>query len=357
MDPRFIKTKHFYSIVVSIIIIITTPALGDNISDPVPVNSNSDTPAAADHLPVESSPSASASASERHSMIQGTVSLETGYRKDDLDWNIAGNINGNTPNILSELTWEDLESYQIRLTGAMDIQQQLIIKGSIAYGNIYNGKNQDSDYNGDNRTLEFSRSNNSSDDGSLWDLYFGIGPRFDFGLNYFNMVPMVGYSLHMQNLSITDGYQTIDTVDNDPGPFAGLDSSYETVWQGPWLGIDLELNAMQPLWIFREARFHVSYEYHWATYYAEANWNLRSDFEHPKSFEHDASGYGIVYAMGATVFLSEQLSLALSYDYHQWETDKGSDIVYLTDGTTSITRLNRVRWNGSALYLGVAYYF
>ena len=34
--------------------------------------------------------------------------FSAGYRKDELDWNIAGNINGNNPNILSELTWEDL---------------------------------------------------------------------------------------------------------------------------------------------------------------------------------------------------------------------------------------------------------
>jgi hypothetical protein len=40
-----------------------------------------------------------------------------GYRVDDLNWNIAGDINGNNPNIISELTWDDLESYQLKFQG------------------------------------------------------------------------------------------------------------------------------------------------------------------------------------------------------------------------------------------------
>ena len=42
-----------------------------------------------------------------------------GYRRDDLDWNIAGDSNGNNPNILSELTWDDIESYQVKFQGSL----------------------------------------------------------------------------------------------------------------------------------------------------------------------------------------------------------------------------------------------
>lgn len=346
------------AIVIFVVFFISTPVIGQGLSQGPTIPPGTVIPAADESSPADDSITGSTPEIQPLSPVNLTLSLEAGYREDDLDWNIAGNIDGNSPNILSELTWKNLASHQLKLSGAVNIENQIILTGSAAYGMIYEGQNQDSDYNGDNRTLEFSRSNNSSDDGDLWDLSMGIGPRFDFGLTYFSLVPLVGYSYHRQNLEITDGNQTID--ENPPitlGPFSGLDSSYKTVWQGPWLGVNLELNAMQPLWIFREVRFQIGFEYHWTNYYAEADWNLRDDFEHPKSFEHDASGYGLVWTMDARFFLSERWSLSLSYDYHQWETDEGTDRVFLTDGTTAVTQLNRVRWSGRVLSLGIAFYF
>ena len=44
-----------------------------------------------------------------------------------------------------------------------------------AYSWIFDGKNQDSGYAGGDRTLEFSRSNNNSDEGNMLDASFGIG--------------------------------------------------------------------------------------------------------------------------------------------------------------------------------------
>ncbi len=44
-----------------------------------------------------------------------------------------------------------------------------------AYSWIFDGENQNSDYAGDDRMLEFSRSNNNSDEGNMLDASFGIG--------------------------------------------------------------------------------------------------------------------------------------------------------------------------------------
>jgi hypothetical protein len=111
----------------------------------------------------------------------GNFTLEAGYRLDELDWNIAGGIKG--PNIISELEWEDLEIYQMRGSGRFDFEKgnapfALRLKGSLAYGWIVDGENQDSDFKGNNRTLEYSRSNNNSDDGGVFDAFVGIGARF-----------------------------------------------------------------------------------------------------------------------------------------------------------------------------------
>ena len=42
------------------------------------------------------------------------LGVKAGYRVDQLDWNIAGNNAGTDPNILSELSWKDLEIWQVQ---------------------------------------------------------------------------------------------------------------------------------------------------------------------------------------------------------------------------------------------------
>ena len=50
-----------------------------------------------------------------------SLDLSAGYRVDQLDWNIAGTISGTNPNIISELTWSDLEIYQLQLDGQIEV--------------------------------------------------------------------------------------------------------------------------------------------------------------------------------------------------------------------------------------------
>ena len=87
-------------------------------------------------------------------------SISTGQRSDNLDWNIAGT----TPsvfgpvnvNVLSELSWSDIESHEVRAAVKV-FMKSFIVKGEAGYGFITSGVNQDSDYGGNDRTLEYSR--------------------------------------------------------------------------------------------------------------------------------------------------------------------------------------------------------
>jgi len=280
--------------------------------------------------------------------------LSNGYRKDNLDWNIAGDINGNNPNILSELTWDDLESYQVKFQGSLVWPNIVALKGSANYGWIFDGDNQDSDFAGDNRTLEFSRSNNSTDDGNVWDASLAIGYPFRFGQNVKGTItPLVGYSYHEQNLTITNGNQTIP----NSGPFPGLDSSYDTEWKGPWIGLDMRFKAGAIKTFAHRLEPYFTYEYHWADYHAEADWNLRDDFAHPKSFEHNTNGTGYVIAAGLNIVLHRNLALNFNYDYQDWSTDDGTDKVFFADGTSVKTQLNEVNWTSWALSLGLSGHF
>jgi hypothetical protein len=281
------------------------------------------------------------------------LSIDAGLRNDQLDWTIAGTSAGTDPNILSELTWDDLQIYQFRLHGEMDLVIEHTswfrpsFRGQLSYGRIYSGWNQDSDYDGDNRTMEYSRSNNAADQGNVLDLSQGAGLRFSFLARSLELVPLVGYSLHLQQLTLLDGYQTIPA----DGPFAGLDSSYDTNWWGPWLGLELNWTANEHL------SFSWLTEYHLVEYFAEANWNLRAEFAHPRSFEHHADGSGWLHEIGLKFQLPDQWSFNLSGTLQRWQTDSGYDLVFLADGSRQTTRLNRVNWDSVSIQAGLAYAF
>lgn len=298
------------------------------------------------------------------------LDLALGYRVDQLDWNIAGNYNGTGPTVLSELSWDDLEVLQLQLDAKLETRDLLWLKtntlfvGKMAYGSIYAGTNQDSDYAGDNRTLEWSRSNNQADDGFTFDASGAFGPKYSLRSGRVSLTPLLGYSVHIQDLSITDGRQTVSDADNYQvydsdaeypppalGPFPGLDSSYRAYWYGPWLGLHLQLAPM-PKW-----DFEITGAYHIVEYFAEADWNLRSDLDHPVSFDHEADGTGLLFLLQSVYELNPHWSLVASGNIQSWQTDAGVVTTYKDDGSRGGTRLNDVNWDSYAYMFGFRYLF
>jgi len=307
---------------------------------------------------------------KKHRKFETDLTFSAGYRQDNLDWNIAGYLMPDYyVNVLSELTWDDLESYQVKFQGSLIIPNLIALRGIADYGWIFDGDNQDSDYAGDDRTIEYLRSNNSADDGDVWDVSLAIGYPFRTGRKVIaTFTPLVGYSHHEQNLNMTDGFNTISVsviippyVINSPpqslGSFSGLDSSYESEWKGPWIGFDLNFRAPEIKTFAHRFETFISYEYHWADYEAKANWNLRNDFKHPKSFTHDADGNGWIFRTGFNLILHRNIALNFNYEYQDWSTDSGTDKIFFADGTTAKTRLNEVNWTSYSLGLGVSVRF
>ncbi len=305
------------------------------------------------HRPSEKQSPESANTGGIHSQNSWWWSFDAGYRIDDFDWSIAGNappaFGGNFVNVLSELTWSDLEIFQLELGIGKFFPNSILLKGSLSYGLIFDGENQDSDYAGDNRTLEFSRSNNGADDGETVDGSIGLGYHLPLLSDTFGITPLIGYSYNALHLKIRDGFQTIPPF----GPFTGLNSSYDARWYGPWVGLELNAKKYGKNSLSPAHEFFIGAEYHWAEYEAEANWNLRVDLAHPKSFEHEADGTGIVFSAGYSYFFNPQWSLDFSGKYQKWETDPGIDRVFFADGTEAETRLNEVNWKSFSLTFGV----
>lgn len=280
--------------------------------------------------------------------VENKLDAEAGVRTDSLRWNIAGDANGANPNILSELTWKDLRILQLRLGWQLQARNGFHVRASGAYGWIQSGRNQDSDYFGDDRTQEFSRSNNDTDGDNVADITAALGYRFDFGHGVFSFTPLLGRSRHDQNLRITNGRQTVPNL----GAFSGLNSTYQAQWKSQWFGVEMDWKIAPDTRAFVRNEFHTN-----ADYYAEANWNLRNDFAHPKSFEHRADAKGFVLAFGAYRPISARWSGRVAVDYQWWKADAGTDQVYFSNGTTSITRLNEVEWKSWSISGGAEFRF
>jgi Protochlamydia outer membrane protein len=273
-------------------------------------------------------------------------SLGAGLRQDALRWSIADA----GANVASEVQWKSMFITQLRGAAKLNLPKDWQVRGSISAGAVKSGGNQDSDFADSNRTQEFSRSNNSGG-GSVRDFSIAAGKKFrrpDFanGDTLF-FVPLVGLSIHQQNFTMFNGVQTIPAN----GPFAGLGNSYDTKWQGVWAGLEAVRGMGEKLTLTAKGELHV------ADYSAQANWNLRNDLAHPTSFEHSATGLGLVMGVGGTYRYNKNFLLNGAFDFQIRKTGSGTDRTFFAGGTTANYTLNPVRWNSTSLNFGAAYQF
>lgn len=283
------------------------------------------------------------------------VGIETGYKTSELKWNIAGNYAGTSPNILSELHWDNVGGYEfqpnIEYTQKTGKLKGLNLQGSVNKSISITGDNQDSDYAGNNRTGEFSRSNNDSDAGHSEGFKASVGYAFDFNSSHkktlARFTALVGYSMQNQTFVMRDGNQTIPAT----GPFAGLRSSYDMEIRAPFIGAELTSNFSE------HHHLKIRGEYMYGQYDGTGHWNLRSDFAHPDSFEQKANGNGYVISAEYGWQFSPRTQFTLSSTYNYFKTNDGKDKVFFSDGSAATTRFNEAEFHSIDYMAGLNYKF
>lgn len=293
------------------------------------------------------------------------IGVDFGVRNDELNWSIPGEFRGQDnnvyqQNIVSELTWKDVKSNYLDAHGLFKAGQ-FVVRGDIGYGIINSGDNQDSDYRGNNRTEEFSRSNNKSNGDHVSDTRIGFGLNFDLMVNevtgpVLQVTPLIGLSSHVQSLRMTNLVQTVSKLQYAPsnitvmpslGSHPGLNSTYEARWSGPWIGIGALYR------VDTQIALGAVVEHHKADYSAKANWNLRREFAHPKSYTHNATGDGNVIHLNVEMALRDQVKIVFSITSQEWTTGTGTDRFYFADGSSEYGVLNKVKWRSQAYLLGL----
>ncbi|MBZ0165620.1 MAG: hypothetical protein K8I00_02355, partial [Candidatus Omnitrophica bacterium] len=255
--------------------------------------------------------------------------------------------------------WDGLQIFETKARAEVVLLDRYVFDAKAGWGQIFSGENQDSDYLGNNRTLEFSRSNNKTDDGEVWDYSVAAGYRMDidnprefmygiFLVDDLDLTLLGGYSRHSQYLVISDLNQTIPAF----GPFPGLNSRYRARWDGPWVGFQFDGTRGDRL------RGHGRFEYHFIDYVGDATWNLRDDFQQPVSFTHFSNndGYGIVFDLGGEYRLNPTWSLALQLAYSFFHVGGGTDRTFLRNYYPQVidTRFNEANWSSFSITGGAA---
>ncbi len=285
---------------------------------------------------------------------QVDVHVDIGYRRDQLDWRIAAP--SGTPNILSELQWQHIETVMLSTGADITFADHWQGEINLGYGAIFDGRNQDSDYVLDNRQDEFSRSNNVTEDGATIDVSGALGYHFDIGWKNttpnLRLTPKLGYAFHTQQFNTTQGFQTIDTINNNLGSFDGLNSYYDATWFSVFAGLATRFNINQRLTLQGQVNYHL------ADYEGTGNWNLRDDFAHPQSFTQTAEGDGIVGSAVARYRVNPAWSLRLSADWQKWQANhNGINNPHFSDGSSDTTKFNGVNWDSYGFNVGVEYRF
>jgi len=274
-------------------------------------------------------------------------SLGYTHRWDSLNWNF-GDFDG-VPNILSELVWDDLYINQVAAAATLKMCNGLFFKVSGDYGQIYSGKNLDSDYAENDRQEEFSRAIADAGRGEVFDLSAAVGYQATFFCDQLKITPLAGVSWNEQHLQIFDGEQLIPLKKD----INGLHSCYKTRWYGPWIGFDCSMNVYGKFIVFG------SVEYHWTEYRGCGHWNLRTDFL--TDFKHESNGDGVYIMSGVSYLSCGNWQVDFMASYREWEANGGRHSLTVDVSgigpQKEIARLNRVSWRSFTLTSLLTYNF
>ncbi|TDX00851.1 hypothetical protein [Dinghuibacter silviterrae] len=264
------------------------------------------------------------------------VGIQTGYRSENLRWSIAGNLQGQDPNIYSELIWKSVDGLLCAADVRWKVYRSLELHGHFSMATISGGRATDTDYHGDNRTDVSYYGYFDAGEGNLLSGDIQLGYRLNLGPRIV-LIPAFGYGGDQQNLYLK-AYEG-----NAPST---LNSSYTALWKG-FLGSMTALIPFGNRW-----EVDPSIAYHQVVFDGTADWNLITTFQHPVSFRDHANGFGVVPACELLYHLRSHWAISLHGNYGWWKTGLGVDNLYLSNGTTSLTQYNGARRTGGEAGIG-----
>ena len=251
------------------------------------------------------------------------LSFSTGasVNVNDFQWSIAGNTQGQSPNILSELIFKKVTSLGIYLEGTYRPFKFFEINSFYQKNGVISGNGFDADYNGDNRTNPTYNEPFLSNKGELEIFRLGVNLFFVHKGN-FHLGTGVFYASTIQNLYILNS------------DFENLKSTYKVKCRGPRFSLNgnYEIN--------KKLSIRGSLSYCFIKYNAEANWNLIDEFMHPLSFDQHSKGRNTDGEIGFSYKINSLFALTINGVIANAKSFKGIDKSYLKTNTQILTQFN-----------------
>jgi len=266
--------------------------------------------------------------------------LATGYQQENFHWSIAGNSDGQNPNIYSELKWKHLGGQNMSAAVQWNVWKRFSLYASYSKQYLSSGTVNDTDYSTDNRGNATYNETFNSNEGNTQAWQAGAGFIL-INNSRLSLISYAGYSVNKQALHLFDR----------SGNFPELNSTYNPVWKGPFLRLTSSVA------IIKNLKFAADVTYNQVTYNSTANWNLIRTFMHPVSYRHHANGYGIDAGGKFVYILYRNLQVHAGAGYYSWQTGNGTDELYLNDGQVNKTQLNEVVLTGFRVQGGVGLAF
>lgn len=240
---------------------------------------------------------------------------------NNFNWSIAGNLEGKSPNVLSELIFEDITSMGYFLNCSVKIIQNLELTAFYQKNSVMAGKGTDTDFAYDDHTNPTFHQPFSSDRGCIEILSAGAKSIF-LRPNKFTLGLGIAYKNYRQNFVILNP------------ELPELQSIYKARWQGPDFSLQGNYLINSSLSVGADISYSLIH------YHAEANWNLIEILMQPLSFMQTSNGRGIDLSLNLKYSANDFLSFSLDGTLGNTKTFKGIDTSFLKNGTQISTQLN-----------------
>jgi len=250
-----------------------------------------------------------------------------------LQWSIAGNIEGQSPNILSELNFNTITSLGYFLECRYSPINRLEIVTYYQANKVLSGEGTDFDYSDDNRTNPIYGLSFVSDKGNLNVVKIGVRtPLFKS--------KVVGFFTALNYLYNGQDFNILSPEEKE------LRSTYKTKMHGIHLALETDTqlsNTVSVLFSFACA---------YSSYRAEADWNLRDIFKHPISFLQTSNGINMDGSLQVNYQINSVISVAMGARYGRTKVFRGTDTSFLASNVNVSTQFNGALYTRYGSMLG-----
>lgn len=296
----------------------------------------------------------------------GQVTLEAGYRQDQLQWKHS--FPSGNPLFETKSKFKNIDIFELGLRADATLGCNFYVRGQAYWGWVLDGDYKSNVsvfpnvYGFDDEfslAVELGQENNAViDDNYVWGGEFGIGYSLYFCDCTMMLAPVIGYSFDEQNISVEDNGINFGSGSELLPQSGSHYSRNNTVfrWYGPFVGLDFYYRPSCECW-----SLWAEVEYHWGSFNGRRH-HVGFDFFGGNDKQHSNNMHGWVFAVGADYDFSNSWTLGFELEFEDFAANRRhrNDVSFFDDSYVSVDgkrARNNFDWNSYAAKVTVGKFF